>query len=84
MDIVDKIKLDNSIKSKQVRKLRKKIGKRISLQKLQTMLNYENTYEVNALNYMGLYEFEDTAYNKDVARKEARKELLEELINIIK
>ncbi|AMQ66489.1 hypothetical protein BH753_gp007 [Bacillus phage Shbh1] len=79
-------------KSKQVIKLRKKLGTRIPLSKLEEMLKYEKSYKIDGRDYYGVHGYDDDddddddddGYTIDSTRKEARIELLEELIRSIK
>ena len=73
-----KFKSDKLKKAKQeIKKLRK--GS-INVSVLERKLRYEKAKEVNSLDYMGLDEFDDEGFGRAEARREARIELLENLI----
>jgi predicted outer membrane protein len=80
MGVFGKIRADHEKKSKQLRELKKKMRNRIPISKLKEMLAHEKRYKVNWQDYHGWNGVDDDAYSIDVARQEARIQLLEELI----
>lgn len=80
MNVLDRIKIDHKNKSEQLRKMEKKLKNRIPISKVKEMLEHEKHYEVNSNNYMGWSDFDDEGYAKACAKKEARIELLEQLV----
>lgn len=80
LGIFDKIRADHKKKSEQLRVLKKKMKNRIPISKLKEMLAHENRYKIDWRDYHGWNGVDDNAYSRDVARQEARVELLEELI----
>ncbi|HDR7066918.1 TPA: hypothetical protein QCW42_004024 [Bacillus cereus] len=75
-----KIVQDHKKKSDIVRTLKKKLKNRIAISKLEEMLAHEKRNDVDPNHYTGIYEFDDEGYGKAVAKKEARIELLEDII----
>uniref|UniRef100_A0AB39C7G0 Uncharacterized protein n=1 Tax=Bacillus phage KoopaTroopa TaxID=3234046 RepID=A0AB39C7G0_9CAUD len=73
---------DHKVKSDMVRVLKDKLKNRISINTLKEHLAWEKKHEVDARNYDGWEEFDDVGYGKALAKKEARIELLEELIRL--
>lgn len=84
MDYLDKLKNSHSNKSKQLKLLRKKLGKRISVSKLEEILSVEKSISIDGGDYRTLYGYDETGYVEDYARRKARIELLEELIDLKK
>lgn len=84
MDYLEKLKSNHSNKSKQLKSLRKKLGKRISVSKLEEMLSVEKGIRLDGRDYLTLYGHDETGYIEDSARRKARIELLEELIDLKK
>lgn len=81
-DKVMRIWKDHKAKSDMVRVLKKKLKNRISINTLKEHLTWEKEHEVDARDFVGWCEFDDEAYGKAVAKKEARIELLEKLIRL--
>lgn len=80
----DKIIEDHARKSKQVRELKKTV-KRMAVNKVSIVLlkqkrALEVQKEVDARDYQGWDNFDDEGYARAVAKREARIELLNELI----
>lgn len=71
---------DHKKKSNIIKKLKKKLKNRISINTLKEYLSWGKEHEVDARDFVGWGEFDDEAYGKAIARKEARIELLEKLI----
>lgn len=63
-----------------VKTLKKKLKNRIAISKLEEMLIHEKRNDVDPNHYTGIYEFDDEGYGKAIAKREARIELLEEII----
>lgn len=84
MDVQDKIIKNHKSKSIQVKELKLKLKKTISLGKLEAMLAAEKNYKLDGWNYQGLDEYDHKGYDRDHAAKEAKIELLEDLIRQIK
>jgi len=82
MNILDKIKNDHQNKSEQVRKLKKKLKNRIPISKVKEMLSLEKRNEVNSNHYAGWSNFDDEGYDRACVKREARIELLEQLISM--
>lgn len=80
MSISDKIKADHQVKSKKLRRLKKKLKNRIPISKLQEMLKHEKRYNVNPSDFTGWSDFDDEGYTIACAKKEAKIELLEQII----
>jgi hypothetical protein len=82
MGILDKIKLDHHTKSNEVKRLKKKMKYKtkhtVTHAHLQMLLSKEKKSTIDSRDYM--YDFDDTTFNKDIAKKEARIELLEDLL----
>lgn len=81
-DKVMKIWKDHKAKSDMVRVLKKKLKNRISINTLKEHLAWEKEHKVDVRAYDGWEEFDDVGYGKALAKKEARIELLEQLIRI--
>ncbi|UGO50651.1 hypothetical protein PQE68_gp060 [Bacillus phage vB_BanS_Sophrita] len=79
---IGRIVKDHAVKSDMVRVLKKKAKNSISINILKEHLSWEKEHEVDARDFVGWCEFDDEAYGKAVARKEARIQLLEELIRM--
>ncbi|MDS7057190.1 hypothetical protein NXG04_07810 [Klebsiella pneumoniae] len=79
---IGRIVKDHAVKSDVVRVLKKKAKNSISINTLKEHLAWEKTHEVDVLAYDGWEEFDDVGYGKALAKKEARIELLEELIRM--
>lgn len=80
----EKIIQDHARKSKQVKELKKTV-KRLSVDKvsmpyLKEKLAWEKKHEVNSRDYQNLEYFDNEGYGRAEARREARIQLLEELI----
>lgn len=80
MKVIDKIKIDHEKKSDQLRMLKKKMRNRIPVSRLIEKLAHEKKYKVDWRSYHSWGGVDDEAYSRDVAKQEARVELLEELI----
>lgn len=84
VSITDKIKKDHKRKSDQVKELRKSLKNKtkntIPLAKLKDMLAKTKRYEVDARDYDGLNHFDDAGFDRADAKRDARIELLEEII----
>lgn len=84
MNILDKIKEDHKKKSAQIRKLKKtlkyKTKTTITLEKLRYMLSQERRHVIDYKDYDGFYGIADKGYVEDCTKREARIELLEEII----
>ncbi|MFE8700926.1 hypothetical protein ACFYKX_11725 [Cytobacillus sp. FJAT-54145] len=82
----EKIKQDHTKKSNQVKRLRKKLKKKsqssLPLSVLEDVLKREERTPIDHREYF--YSGDDGAYTRDAARKEARIQLLKELINEVK
>lgn len=81
-DKIMKILRDHMVKSDIIRVLKKKLKNRISINTLKEHLAWEKEHEVDARDFVGWCEFDDEAYGKALAKKEARIELLEKLIRL--
>lgn len=79
VNILDRIKKDHENKSKQLRKLKKNMKSRIPISKIKEMLARDKQYKIDWRDY-SFNGVDDNAYSSDVARREAKVELLEELI----
>ncbi|UUV47125.1 hypothetical protein [Bacillus phage vB_BanS-Thrax5] len=79
---IGRIVKDHAVKSDMVRVLKKKAKNSISINILKEHLAWEKEHEVDARDFVGWCEFDDEAYGKAIARKEARIQLLEELIRM--
>lgn len=80
LELFDTIKREHSKKSKQHKKLKKSMHKRVPIESLQRRLAYENSYTINWQDYDRWGEVNDGAYARDVAKQETRISLLEDLI----
>lgn len=80
MSIFDKIRADHEAKSEQLRKLKHKLKNRVPISKLKEMLALEKRFEVNSNDYMGWSDFDDEGYERACVKRDARIELLEQLI----
>jgi hypothetical protein len=85
-DKINKIILDHKKKSNEVRKLKKKLKNKaksrngVPLSKLQHLLGIERAQTIDHRDYISWGEFDDSGYARENSRKDARIELLEELI----
>lgn len=77
-----KIWEDHKVKSDMVRVLKNKLKSRISIHTLKEYLEWEKKHVIDSTNYADWHHFDELGYQKAVAKKEARIELLEELIRI--
>ena len=82
MIIPNKVYQDHKVKSDRVRVLKRKLKNSISVNTLQEMLNHSRSYNISPLVFMGWDTIDDEAYTKACIVKEAREELLEELIKM--
>ena len=76
----DIIQADHKRKSAQLRKMKKKMKRRIPISKLEERLAQEKNSNVDWRDYRGWNGVDDHAYGRAVGQREARIELLEELI----
>jgi len=80
----EKVIKNHTQKSKQVRKLKKDVKRltanQIPLSLVKEKLDYEKKHKVDACDYQGLDSFDDEGWGRAEARREARIQLLEELI----
>lgn len=74
------IREDHRKKSDQLRKLKKKCGERIPRSLLIEKLRKEKAYELDYQLYQGACGYDDAGYREDEIRRDARIELLEELL----
>lgn len=79
--LLRKIKKDHERKSAQLRRLKSKSKGKISISSLKKALEFEESYEIDWKKYRDWHGF-DESYSFDVARKEARIELLQDLISL--
>ncbi|WP_442637857.1 hypothetical protein [Rossellomorea marisflavi] len=80
----DKIIQDHARKSRQVKELKKTVKRlsvdKVSLSYLKEQLALEKTRKVNSRDFQNMGYFDDEGYGRAEARREARIQLLEELI----
>jgi len=88
MNTLDKIIHNHTTKSNQLkkahRKLKNKTRNTLDVHELETLLRIEQREKINAQDYMSWGSFEGGAFERDVATKEARVDLLQDLIRRIK
>lgn len=82
----EKVKKDHKKKSNQVKKLQRKLKNKtkntIPLSTLKKMLLLEKQYKMDHLDYYSWGSYDDQGYRIDQGKKEAKIELLEELIRM--
>lgn len=82
LDQMKTIIADHKNKSNLVKRLHKKLKKKskstVPLEKLKLLLAREEYYKIDPRDYF--YDDDDTGFSKDIGRKEARIDLLKELI----
>lgn len=75
---------DHKFKSDKLKKAKREIKKlrkgAISISVLEEQLRYEKADTIDGRSYYGQYGYDDNGYIRDEARREARIELLEDLI----
>lgn len=79
MNNLEKIKIDHTRKSNQVKKLKEKLKRNLPLAKLENLLSIEERNEINWKDYY----YDDEGFSRDSIKKEARIELLKDLIKIV-
>lgn len=80
MNVTDRIITNHKSKSKRVKRLKLKLKNAISLSKLQDKLAQEELYKIDGRDYYGFDDYDHNGYIRDSATREARIELLKELI----
>lgn len=88
MNQMNKIKQDHKKKSTKLKRIKKKLKNKtrnsVPLSILKELLNKEKHHEVNALHHFNSFMYiDDDSYTKAQHEREARIELLEELIRSI-
>jgi len=86
MELLEIIKRDHKKKSNQLRRVQKKLKnkakKTLSLDVLKNMLAKEKSQTLDYRDYYSWGEYNENSYRKDDAAKEARIQILEELIRM--
>jgi len=87
MNALDKMIYNHKTKSNQLKKAKRKLKNKtrnsLPIHELEALLQVEKSERINPQNYMG-YDGGDEGYERDLAAKEARVDLLQNLICRIK